>query len=311
MKYLYSICIPALFLSLSSFAQDITCFGSLIKQPNADLVNATYIKDSIAGPFNVSLGYGDKREIGRTDGAFYGENNSAWFKFKVEYDTVLTLDILPLDSTDDYDFVLFKCSRDKKSNKETYIKLRECWSQCYSKSGMTGLSMYSNSVKINGGSGPAYAAAVSVKKGDVYYLMIDYEQSYLSNGITPKGFTIYFYNLFPKRTPVILNNIFFETGKAILLKESFFELDKLAGALLSSQAVIEIRGHTDNVGNEKENQKLSEERAKAVVDYLISKKVDNKRLHYKGFGSTQPVASNKTEEGRSKNRRVEFVKMMY
>ncbi|HET7818966.1 MAG TPA: OmpA family protein, partial [Bacteroidia bacterium] len=127
----------------------------------------------------------------------------------------------------------------------------------------------------------------------------------------PQGFMIYFYDYNPQRKPVVLNNLLFETGKAILQKESFPELDKLAGTLLLSQAVIEIRGHTDNIGNEKDNQKLSEERAKAVVDYLISKKINKQRLHYKGFGSTQSVAPNTTEEGRQKNRRVEFVKMMY
>jgi outer membrane protein OmpA-like peptidoglycan-associated protein len=60
--------------------------------------------------------------------------------------------------------------------------------------------------------------------------------------------------------------------KAVLQKESFFELDKLAGTLLSSQAVIEIRGHTDNAGNEKDNQKLSEERAKEIKEELVRRR---------------------------------------
>ena len=72
------------------------------------------------------------------------------------------------------------------------------------------------------------------------------------------------------------------------------------------QMTIEIGGHTDGKGSEAYNQRLSENRAKAVVDYLVSKGVDAKRLKYKGYGKTMPVDTNDTEEGRAKNRRVEF-----
>jgi outer membrane protein OmpA-like peptidoglycan-associated protein len=69
---------------------------------------------------------------------------------------------------------------------------------------------------------------------------------------------------------------------------------------------IEIRGHTDGHGSAEYNQRLSENRAKAVVDYLVSKGIDPKRLHYKGYGKSQPVDTNTTDEGRAHNRRVEF-----
>jgi outer membrane protein OmpA-like peptidoglycan-associated protein len=141
--------------------------------------------------------------------------------------------------------------------------------------------------------------------------MVDFSRNYINNGEKPRGFMLYFYNHLPKRNPIVLNNIFFESDKSILLKESFGELNKLAAALLKTQEVIEIRGHTDNKGNEKKNQQLSEERAKAVVDYLLSKKINKSRLFYKGFGSNKPLVPNTTEEGRSKNRRVEFVKILY
>ena len=177
---------------------------------------------------------------------------------------------------------------------------------------MTGLSEYSRDFDIYGGLGPAYVSAIPVKAGEIYYLMVNCSgQMYVSKGHQPLGFNIYFYNYFPKRKPTVLNNIFFETGKAVLQKESFPELNKLAGMLRTSYMVIEVRGHTDNAGDEKNNQLLSEERAKAVVDYLLSKKIDKKRLFYKGFGSTKPIASNSTQEGRQKNRRVEFVKVVY
>jgi len=69
---------------------------------------------------------------------------------------------------------------------------------------------------------------------------------------------------------------------------------------------IEISGHTDDVGNDQLNQALSENRAKSVYEYLIANKIDASRLVYKGYGKTQPIAPNDSEEGRKKNRRTEF-----
>jgi OmpA-OmpF porin, OOP family len=104
-----------------------------------------------------------------------------------------------------------------------------------------------------------------------------------------------------------LNNIFFETAKSTLLPTSENELDGLVKIMNENPSlVIEIRGHTDNVGADGANQKLSEERAKSVVDYLVGKGINATRLSSKGFGETQPTASNDTAEGRALNRRVEF-----
>lgn len=106
---------------------------------------------------------------------------------------------------------------------------------------------------------------------------------------------------------VVLNNIFFELGKAVLTKESHQELDKLAGILNDSPTIkIEISGHTDNTGSAVVNARLSTERARAVVDYLVTRGVDRSRMTYMGYGPDQPVADNSTEEGRARNRRVEF-----
>ena len=69
---------------------------------------------------------------------------------------------------------------------------------------------------------------------------------------------------------------------------------------------IELGGHTDNVGRPEDNQRLSEQRAKAVYDYIVGKGVAANRLTYKGYGETQPVATNDTEEGRGENRRTEI-----
>lgn len=104
-----------------------------------------------------------------------------------------------------------------------------------------------------------------------------------------------------------LNNIFFETAKFDLLPTSFVELDKLVKILTDNpQMEISISGHTDNVGNDAINQTLSANRAKAVVDYLVSKSIVATRLQQAGYGKTKPLSTNDTEEGRALNRRVEF-----
>jgi len=104
-----------------------------------------------------------------------------------------------------------------------------------------------------------------------------------------------------------LNNIFFDYDKATLRKESIAELDRLVTLLKNTPGLrIQISGHTDNRGSADYNQKLSENRAKAVVDYLIEKGIAQDRLQYKGYGFSSPVATNDNEEGRQMNRRTEF-----
>ena len=106
---------------------------------------------------------------------------------------------------------------------------------------------------------------------------------------------------------VVLKNIFFETNSFELKLESTAELNKIIQFLNDNPNLkIEISGHTDNVGGDVVNQKLSENRAKAVVDYLVSKGISATRLISKGYGKTQPIANNNTEEGRALNRRTEF-----
>ena len=108
-------------------------------------------------------------------------------------------------------------------------------------------------------------------------------------------------------TKVVLRNIFFETGKATLKPESYAELSNVLKFMEDNPSIrLEISGHTDNVGSRRVNQKLSEDRARAVVDYLVSKGIDRSRLESKGYADTQPVATNDTSEGRALNRRVEF-----
>ncbi len=108
--------------------------------------------------------------------------------------------------------------------------------------------------------------------------------------------------------PIVLKNIFFESGSAILLSASQAELDNLYTFLQTNKEVkIKIVGHTDNVGSDIENHKLSEQRAKAVQDALLTKGIGTERLKFEGKGMTMPIADNDTPEGRKTNRRTEFV----
>lgn len=109
-----------------------------------------------------------------------------------------------------------------------------------------------------------------------------------------------------KGSLITLNNIFFETGKYSLEKKSQAELDKLVNFLYQNPTLkVEISGHTDNVGLKANNLNLSTRRAESVLDYLAEKGIENTRVSYKGYGDSQPLAPNESEETRKLNRRIE------
>jgi outer membrane protein OmpA-like peptidoglycan-associated protein len=106
---------------------------------------------------------------------------------------------------------------------------------------------------------------------------------------------------------VYLKAIQFANGKATLRAKAYKQLETLYRLMVYHPMLkVEIAGHTDNTGKKAANQKLSQERAQSVVDYLISKGIDASRLVAKGYGSTRPIVSNKTKAGKALNRRVEF-----
>ncbi|MBQ6046556.1 MAG: PD40 domain-containing protein [Bacteroidales bacterium] len=106
---------------------------------------------------------------------------------------------------------------------------------------------------------------------------------------------------------ITLRNVFFETAKWDLKPESTIEMDKLVKLMNENPKMrVMLEGHTDDVGSDAANQKLSENRAKAVYDYLIEKGIAQSRLEYKGYGESKPIADNSTEEGRAQNRRTVF-----
>ena len=106
---------------------------------------------------------------------------------------------------------------------------------------------------------------------------------------------------------VILKNVHFSHNSFELNESSYTELNKLIDYLQKNpQIKITVEGHTDNVGERKENIILSENRAKSVYDYLVQKTIKTNRLLYEGFGENKPIADNETASGRARNRRTSF-----
>ena len=117
-----------------------------------------------------------------------------------------------------------------------------------------------------------------------------------------------FFDKIEKGKAFVLNNVYFEQSSFIMQKESYPELDKVVLMLKTNpQTKIEIGGHTDNIGDNRLNLALSENRAKVILNYIVSKGIDEDRLLYKGYGGTKPVSPNDSEDNKKKNRRVEIV----
>ena len=152
---------------------------------------------------------------------------------------------------------------------------------------------------------------ILLPKNDTYDIeLMSFENDFKFNSLAipnQKGLLTYQFGItyeLPKT--YVLKNVYFDTGKSILKSSSFPSLNNLAKLLKAKKTlVIEISGHTDNVGDTNENIALSEKRAKAVKKYLIKKGVLASQLQTKGYGDMQPIADNNTAAGRKKNRRTE------
>jgi outer membrane protein OmpA-like peptidoglycan-associated protein len=106
----------------------------------------------------------------------------------------------------------------------------------------------------------------------------------------------------------ILQQVHFETGKARILADSFNLLQQVVDAAIKSNVKrIKVEGHTDNRGDKAANQALSEERARAVADYLVAQGIEKTHVEAAGYGDSKPIAPNLTARGRELNRRVEFL----
>lgn len=156
---------------------------------------------------------------------------------------------------------------------------------------------------------------IILPSGKKYSFIAQQKEFYpISENIDLKELTIYnefAKNLFllpiEKGEIIRLNNIFFEFNKSELMPESFNELDRLFDILNENKNMkIEISGHTDDKGSDEYNKSLSNSRAKSVLNYLVEKGIKVERLTSVGYGESQPVVANDTEENQSFNRRVEF-----
>ena len=108
----------------------------------------------------------------------------------------------------------------------------------------------------------------------------------------------------------VLSGVTFDTGKAKIRPESFARLDTVVEYMTHKKSArIEISGHTDNVGNPNNNKALSQSRAQACRDYLVSKGIDGSRIQAIGYGDERPIAPNDTEAGRQQNRRIEVTEL--
>lgn len=153
--------------------------------------------------------------------------------------------------------------------------------------------------------GPQY---IYMQFTDTYYYLTTVKQQEMKQEATADAAAMG--NAIDQTGHVAVYGIHFDTGKAAILPDSESILAQIQ-ALLEQRPELKLRveGHTDNVGPRAANQKLSEQRAAAVVSWLVTHGIDRSRLSAQGFADTKPVGDNSTEEGRSQNRRVELVKM--
>ena len=144
---------------------------------------------------------------------------------------------------------------------------------------------------------------LSVRNGKVFFMSFSIDDIM----VVERGFDFNLNSMSPG-DKLTIPNILFGFNSAILQETSYSNLNKLVDILKQNANLrIEISGHTDNTGTEAANQKLSESRAKSIVDYLITKGIAANRLNYKGYGSTKPLVQNNSVENKAKNRRVELM----
>lgn len=221
------------------------------------------------------------------------------------------------DSKGGMDIYSFELREDVRPYKTTWVK-----GKVFDNKTSKGLP---SSVELIDIMGKQIISKVQTDESGNYMITLPVGKDYAFN-VNRKGYLFYSENIsllnntvdsvFEKNIPlqpieanasIVLHNIFFDVNKWDLKPESQTELDKVVQLMNDNPSMkIQITGHTDNVGKPAENLTLSNNRAKAVVKYLVGKGINAGRLSAKGFGETKPVAGNDTEEGRARNRRTEL-----
>ncbi len=221
------------------------------------------------------------------------------------------------DSKGGLDIYSFELREDLRPNKTLWVQ-----GQVTDKKTTTGLPV---SVELIDLASKQTISKIQTDEKGNYFITLPVGKDYAFN-VNRKGYLFYSDNfLMTNRTPdsvykkdislqpietnasVVLKNIYFDVGKFELKPESQVELEKLIQLLTDNPSLkIEISGHTDNVGKPADNLLLSNNRAKSVITYLVSKAIPAQRLIARGYGETKPMSDNKTEEGRALNRRTEM-----
>lgn len=154
------------------------------------------------------------------------------------------------------------------------------------------------------------------KKYEIVYLSLGHKDFAANVNVTSEAMqniklTLRFKKWSAEPTGFVLEGIEFDTGKATIRKDSLPRLDSVIEFMTHKKSArIEIAGHTDNVGSKAANKSLSQKRAEAVRDHLVSKGIDKSRIEAKGYGDERPLAPNDSEENKQKNRRIEATEML-
>ncbi len=219
------------------------------------------------------------------------------------------------DSRGQLDLYKFEMRPDIRPNRTLYVKGKIIDKK-------TGKKLPSSVELINNATGTVLMKVQTDETGE-YFITLPIGKDYTFS-VNRKGY-LYFnelYELSNKQAdsvyqkdialqPIELNasftfrNIQFTSNSYLLPQDAFIELEKLLQVLVENPTLqVVISGHTDNVGKQSDNQILSENRAKTIVDWLINKGINTNRLRFKGYGDGQPIGDNKTESGKAKNRRI-------
>ncbi len=149
--------------------------------------------------------------------------------------------------------------------------------------------------------------ALNIVKKDYLFYSDNFDLKNIPDSVNHYDIEIYLTPIL-KNTKITLKNIFFETDSYKINPKSYVELNKLASFLkINPNLIIQINGHTDSIGSYNYNIELSKNRAKSIMQYLISKGINENRITFKGYGYSIPIANNQTVDGRKLNRRTEVV----